>query len=116
MTYGASKGHQYSRSPYGKKLPNCYHRYPCSAYVNKKQNKTEVNFRCNIEYNGKIRDKEKGEDRRCSFRLSEEKLLARQKKEQEIAENMSIALELEGEEAVGNRLGVQVHAVASAAL
>jgi hypothetical protein len=105
--YGAKKGHRYSRPPYGKELPKCYHRYPCSAYANKRQNQIVVNFRCNSEFNGRLRDKEKGEDRRCSFRLSEKEWIAIQKKEQEAQENMSIALALEGEEVVGNMLQME---------
>ena len=66
-----------------------------------------VNFRCNSEFNGRLRDKEKGEDRRCSFRLNEKKWIEIKKKEQETQENMSIALALEGEEVVGNMLHME---------
>ena len=105
--YGAKKGHQYSRPPYGKELPKCYHRYPCSAYANKQQNQIVVNFRCNSEFNGRLRQKEKGEDRRCSFRLSEKKWIEIQKKEKEAQENMSIALTLEEEEVVETMLHME---------
>ena len=42
--------------------------------------------------------------------------MERQQKEQEITENMSNAIQLEGEDAAGNDLGVGMHAVASATL
>ena len=66
--YGPKHGHTYSRLPYGKLRPVCRHNYPCSVYVNNKEK--VVNFRCNSDFNGKIRDTETGEDRRCSFRMT----------------------------------------------
>ena len=61
-SYGTKHGHVYSRPPYGKLRPNCYHRYPCSIYVDNKTKR--VTFKCNSEFN----NKNKGEDKRCSFR------------------------------------------------
>ena len=104
--YGPKHGHTYSRPPYGKLRPVCRHNYPCSVYVSNKEK--VVNFRCNSDFNGKIRDKETGEDRRCSFRMTE----AEWDTELACRENMALAIELEG----GGRRDPQVTAVASIAL
>ena len=100
--YGPKHGHAYSRPPYGKERPVCGHKYPCSVYVNKKV----VSFRCNSDFNGKIWDKEKGEDKRCSFRMTE----VEWDREMSHRKNMALAIELEGGGAP------QVTALASIAL
>ena len=91
-TYGAKRGHKYSRSPYGQRRPNCHHNYACSVYVDKKKG---VNFRCNSEFNERKKDKLTGdylgEDRRCSFRMSGKDW----EEERNMADNMAIAMEIE---------------------
>ena len=104
--YGPKHGHTYSRPPYGKERPVCRHKYPCSVYVSNEEK--VVNFRCNSDFNGKIRDKETGEDRRCSFRMTE----AEWNTELSCRENMALAIELEG----GGGRGLQETVVASIAL
>ena len=97
-TFGERNGHDYSRPPYGSKRPNCYHKYPCtvSAYTSKKTGKKIVHFKCNNAFNGKFIDKEKGEDRRCSFKMSDVKWI----EEQKMASNMQILIDLEGSNSV----------------
>lgn len=98
LTYGDKYGHIYSRAPYGARRPNCHHSYPCSisVYKDKSKTKTNITFKCNAEFNGKMRNREKGEDKRCSFRMSGEEWI----REQNMAENMQIALDFEGNRSV----------------
>ena len=97
--YGAKHGHKYSRPPYGQSRPNCHHNYPCSVFASKREPKT-VNFKCNSEFNERKKDKDTGEysgqDRRCSFRTCETDW----QQEQNMAENVQIAIEIETNERV----------------
>ena len=97
-TYGEKNGHDYSRPPYGSKRPNCFHKYPCtiSKYTCKRTGKTTINFRCNNAFNGKFIDKEKGEDRRCAFKMSAVEWI----EEQKMASNMQTLIDLEGSNSV----------------
>ena len=97
-TYGEKNGHDYSRPPYGLKRPNCFHNYPCtiSKYTCKRTGKIMINFKCNNAFNGKFIDKEKGEDKRCAFKMTDDEWI----EEQKMAENMHIALDLEGSTSV----------------
>ena len=97
-TYGEKNGHDYSRPPYGSKRPKCFHNYPCtvSKFNCKRTGEKIITFRCNNAFNGKFIDKDKGEDKRCAFKMSDAQWI----EEQKMAANMQILIDLEGSNSV----------------